>query len=489
MNLHLPVNYVSQGECTHYLDLPGNLSYQPHVYELLGFLAERAGVRYIIDIGCGSATKLTAYADKFEIICIDCADALNLARSQVPGATFIEWDLEQGIPDTINDFLSSAVVVCADVIEHLKNPIPLTRALATLSRICPYILISTPDRVRARGILDSGPPANPSHIREWSFDEFGRFLRNSGFHASFFAGHTINTDFHGAKTTTLVISGAQAGRPISGARASVAAITHVFNEQDILSEVIQHLHANGVEVHIFDNWSNDGSFELANSLKEQGLCKNVQRFPINPTSDYEWHSQLQYTSEYAASLDVEWIMHHDADELRYSPWPQVTLSEAFAHIDSQGYNAVDFTVIDFRFLRSSPQVAPPYQSSLNWFEFGRRPGHLKQIKAWKNYRLPVDLASSGGHDAVFEGRRIYPLKFLMKHYPLRSKLQAEKKVFKDRLPRMEREQRERGWHIQYTQFEGTNEIRGWERHTLLPWHSTFFDSEFLVERLSGVGLV
>lgn len=489
MSFHLPINYVEQHACIPYLDVPVGLRYQPHVYDLLGFLAQRAGIRYIIDIGCGSATKLMPFVGKFELVCIDCAAALKLARNQVPEAIFVEWDLESGLPDLLNNFLGSAVVVCADVIEHLHNPEPLARALANLSRVCPYVLISTPDRARARGILNDGPPANPSHVREWTADEFGRFLRDCGFPTNFLIGHTINTDFHGAKTTTLVIAGTHAERPAGGYRVSVAAVIHVYNEQDILPEVVRHLRANGVEVHIFDNWSTDGSFELANSLKDEGLCANVQRFPSKPSADYEWYRQLLYTAEYAASLDAQWVMHHDADELRYSPWPGTALAEAFARADALGYNAVDFTVIDFRFLRSAPEVSPPYENALNWFEFGRRPGHFLQVKAWKNYRVPVDLASSGGHEAKFNDRRIFPLKFLMKHYPLRSRSQAEKKVYRDRLPRMRREQREKGWHTHYAQFETVTEIKGWERHTLQPWHPCFFYSEFLVERLSGIGLL
>lgn len=489
MNFHLPVNYVEHHGYAHDPDIPVGLRYQPYVYELLKFLAQRAGIHYIVDIGCGVATRFTPFLDELKLVCVDCAATLNFVRGQVPEAIFVEWDLESGLPDLLHNFLADAVIVCSGVIEHLQNPQPLVNALSKLSRICPYVLISTPDRARLRGILDNGPPANPSHVREWTADEFGRFLCSCGFSNRLLIGHTINTDFHGAKTTTLAIAGKHAEGPVGASRVSVAALIHVFNEQDILSEVVRHLTANGIAVHIFDNWSTDGSFELANSLMKEGLCANVQRFPSNPSTDYEWYRQLSYTSEYAASLDAQWIMHHDADELRFSPWPQTALAEAFAHIDALGYNAVDFTVVDFRFLRSAPEVSPPYESALNWFEFGRRPGHFLQVKAWKNNHFPVELASSGGHHVKFNDMRIFPLKFLTKHYPLRSRSQAENKVYRDRLPRMRREQREKGWHTQYAQFETVTEIHGWERHILQPWHPNFFYSEFIVERLSGIGLL
>ena len=110
-----------------------------------------------------------------------------------------------------------------------------------------------------------------------------------------------------------------------------------------------------------------------------------------------------------------------------------------------------------------------------------------QIKAWKN-RRKVCLVDSGGHEAVFEGRRTFPLKFLTKHYPLRSVGQAQKKVFGDRLPRILREQAERGWHMQYDQYANNGSVSGWHHHELLPWAEHLFLTEYLVQRLSGIGL-
>jgi hypothetical protein len=124
---------------------------------------------------------------------------------------------------------------------------------------------------------------------------------------------------------------------------------------------------------------------------------------------------------------------------------------------------------------------------LNHFQFGRRGGHFVQIKAWRNDQR-VHLVGSGGHEAAFEGRRVFPLKFLTKHYPLRSATQAQKKVFDDRLPRVRREQNERGWHTHYNQYADAGAVAGWSRHELLPWAEKLFHTEFLVQRLSGIGL-
>ena len=47
-----------------------------------------------------------------------------------------------------------------------------------------------------------------------------------------------------------------------------------------------------------------------------------------------------------------------------------------------------------------------------------------QIRCWK--KAPdVDLASSGGHEARFEGRRVFPLRFILRHYPIRGQAHGE----------------------------------------------------------------
>ena len=129
-----------------------------------------------------------------------------------------------------------------------------------------------------------------------------------------------------------------------------------------------------------------------------------------------------------------------------------------------------------------------YQAQLNFFEFGRRPGHFSQIKGRRNTGGEVNLTDSGGHDATFVDRRVFPLKFLLKHCPLRSIAQAERKIVKDRLPRFAQERQMRGWRTRYDAFKDRPQVEGWSRHQLIAWHNVLFFSESLVERLSGVGL-
>jgi SAM-dependent methyltransferase len=487
MNHFLPFGYVARTEQVLYNDTPGNFIYQPYVYELALHLAKGSNIKWIIDIGCGSAGKLAPLAKHFSIIGIDSKVGIEMARQTIPEAELLVHDLESGLPYLTEEILNNALVICSDVIEHLKNPEVLMGNLAELSRKVPFLIISTPDRDRARGWLDNGPPANTAHVMEWNGTEFVRFMHDAGFDAVPFHGHTINTDFHRSKSTLIAVAGRHAQLKKSPPK-KVAAIIHSYNEADILPEVVQHLIEQGIEVHCFDNWSTDGSWEIIQEMMIKGEVNHCERFPIEPCENYEWHEQLSKTSEYAMTLDADWIMHYDADEIRVSPWQGVTLCDAIAYVDSLGYNAIDFTVLDFRFIETGLNTTTPYQQNLSHFEFGRRPGHFMQIKCWKNIQK-VDLADTGGHSASFDNRKVYPIKFLLKHYPLRNKTQAVSKIFNYRLPRFTKEKLKYGWHSQYDCYESSKEIRGWKHSDLLPWHAVHFSTEYVVERISGIGLV
>lgn len=76
--------------------------------------------------------------------------------------------------------LRKTLIICSDVIEHLVHPEHLMQTLSSHLRFVPAMVLSTPERDLVRGILDTGPPANPSHVREWNRAELGRLLRKSG---------------------------------------------------------------------------------------------------------------------------------------------------------------------------------------------------------------------------------------------------------------------------------------------------------------------
>jgi glycosyltransferase involved in cell wall biosynthesis len=484
-DLLLPTGYRIN-EPRYFADAQMPFTYQPHVYALARFIADRAGLRNIVDLGCGNGHKLRPFAGRFNVVAVDVGPNLELVAQAVPSASRIEFDLGQGFPPLDEAVLRNAVVILADVVEHLVDPTPLLKGLQSISQVCPYVLVSTPDRDRVRGPGDMGPPANPAHIREWNLSEFTKLLVAHGLRSDF-VGFTINTDFHRCKSTLLALL----GREVTFSRApsvKPCAIVHAYNEADVVEECVRHLTSQGCSVVLVDNWSTDDTYERAVATAKTNPSVLVRRFPNRPTTEYQWKLQLEETVRIAESSGADWILHNDADEFRYSPWKGITLADGFALVNALGYSAVDFTVLDFRYLRGQPVLSRSVREELLFFEFGRRPGHFAQIKAWRNQpRGSVDLASSGGHEAKFVGRRVFPLKFLMRHYPLRSPEQARRKIIQDRVARSRREYEERGWHTQYLNFDESR-YHGWEPENVVPWNEAMFAAEYLVERLSGIGL-
>ncbi len=67
----------------------------------------------------------------------------------------------------------------------------------------------------------------------------------------------------------------------------------------------------------------------------------------------------------------------------------------------------------------------------------------------KNFRQPISFADSGSHQVNFEGIKVSPYRFIMKHYPIRSQIHGEMKIFRDRHSRWNPEERSKGWHTHY----------------------------------------
>jgi hypothetical protein len=95
------------------------------------------------------------------------------------------------------------------------------------------------------------------------------------------------------------------------------------------------------------------------------------------------------------------------------------------------------------------------------------------------------MARNAGHEVMFTGRRVFPYKFLLRHYPIRSQEHGERKIPRDRQPRWSPEERAKGWDVHYDHYNKDTSIL-WDREGLLRWGD--IDQRYLLQRLSGVGM-
>lgn len=194
----------------------------------------------------------------------------------------------------------------------------------------------------------------------------------------------------------------------------VVALLATYNEERFIAGCIEHLARQQVDVYLIDNGSTDATVPVAEGYRSRGII-GIEHLPRHGV--YSWRPILERKEELAATLDADWFMHVDADEVRLPPRSDQTLAEAFADADARGYNAVNFLEFAFVPTRESPDHDhADFQATMRWY-YPFLPGAgPNRLNAWKRQPGRVDLAWSGGHEVRFAGIRACPEWFPMRHY-------------------------------------------------------------------------
>jgi len=229
------------------------------------------------------------------------------------------------------------------------------------------------------------------------------------------------------------------------ARAQVAfmrivALIAAYNEARFIGGCIDHLHAHGVDAWLLDDGSTDDTAAIAEERRGRGLL-GIERLQRDGT--YRWRALLRRKEELASTLDADWFLHLDADEVLLPPPQHATLRDAFAAADAAGYNAIDLAELTFVPTRESPDHDHgDFRRTMLWYyPFASSPLHL--VRGWKRQPERVDLATNGGHAVGFAGRRIFPQRFLLRHYLFLSREHAREKYERRRFDGAELRD---GWH-------------------------------------------
>jgi hypothetical protein len=234
------------------------------------------------------------------------------------------------------------------------------------------------------------------------------------------------------------------------------AIVPCYNEADILAWALRHLIDQDCEVHVIDNWSTDGSDEIA------GRYCTVEKWPITgPLDIYDWTGILKRIEEVALRHPERWIIFNDADEIRRAPTRDnsvsgsysATLAEALRGVEHSGYNSIFYRMVTFAPVDDNytPDVNP--ETYFKHYSLDRIDNKTAHVKTWIQPTERVDLHTHGGHQVLFSGRNVCPVPFIMKHYPIRTQAQGERKLFKERKPRYPQAERAKAWHVQYDGIE------------------------------------
>ena len=482
---HLPKSYQSRDAVSYFSDIEhaqGTPLYQPEVYEVAEYFLRKTGRSTVIDLGCGMAFKLVTLPATHRIG-VDFGSNIEYCRAHHEGAG--EWigaDFSNPGSITLADRAGpDCVVICADVVEHLLDPRPLLRILAACHAKGAIVLTSTPDRIRAWGQDHNGPPPNPSHVREWALEEYRELLKDNGL-PCIYSGYTYDNDQDLRLETIITIHDKSAALDMAGDSPPITrplAILALYNEADCIEQVIRDWVAQGCDIHAIDNWSNDSSWDILNRIAAEAPDRiTMERFPEQPGPHYEWRDILRHKEMIAAAHPGRWIIHTDADELRRSPFPGMPMDRALRLVQGAGANRVNFTLINFRPTPEHPDVSHDLHATGIFFEFASKPDEFEQAKAWLQPQQQVDLVSSGGHVANFEGVVEFPYRFLLKHFPIRSPDHGRRKIMMERKGRWSPEERAMGWHIQYDGYHAGSPYL-WNATDLLQFTDAFWENHGL----------
>lgn len=242
----------------------------------------------------------------------------------------------------------------------------------------------------------------------------------------------------------------------------IVAIIAAHNEADVIGHVVRDLVDQRIDVYLLDDRSTDGTVAAVEAYRGRGVIAVEQlgeTFGEPAHNEFEWERILVRKAQVACELDADWFIHHDADEFRESPWRPLTFRDGVSRVDALGYNAIDFQSYDFWPIHDRYAAGRDVRDVFTHYS-PAAPYDRVQIRCWKKTAHAVDLASSGGHDARFPGRRVFPVRFILRHYPIRSQAQGERKVFRERQQQFAAGERARGWHVQYDSLaEGGSFIR------------------------------
>lgn len=199
------------------------------------------------------------------------------------------------------------------------------------------------------------------------------------------------------------------------------AIIAFRNEERVLDRTLKHLAAQGLEVCLIDNGSTDRSAEIARSFLGRGVFR-LESAPF--VEGFNMPGLMGAKEALAREIDADWFLHQDADEIREAPAPYRTLRDGFIEADRQDYNAINFN--EFVFLPASPCEnfeGTDYVDAMRRYYFFR-PRPLRRINAWANTGQSIDLHTLWGHQVIFDGRRVFPEPFILRHYIALSRAHA-----------------------------------------------------------------
>jgi SAM-dependent methyltransferase len=152
--------------------------HQYHVYKYAAEIIREKNIKSLIDVGCGPASKLVSINKEnpnLSIKGVDQNDAITYCQKTHGFGQWFVDDFEN--PNQELPIGKADLVISSDVIEHVLDPDKLLDYCKSKLNDGGYMLLSTPDRHRLHSPQNLSP-TNKDHVREWSLDEFAKYIES-----------------------------------------------------------------------------------------------------------------------------------------------------------------------------------------------------------------------------------------------------------------------------------------------------------------------
>ncbi len=194
---------------------------------------------------------------------------------------------------------------------------------------------------------------------------------------------------------------------------SICAIIAVRNETHYLRYLLPHLAQQNIDVVLIDNESAADSHAFYEPYMGNPIIKieSIQRKAFFSLSDV-----LKRKQEISQTIDYDWVIHHDADEILQHHEANKTLRDAIQEANDTGYNMLNFEEFTFIPEPGADYFGTDYRKGLlRYYFFEPRKNRLN--RAWKRTAEFINMGTAGH---TLEGERAdlhpYPQNHILRHY-------------------------------------------------------------------------
>lgn len=220
----------------------------------------------------------------------------------------------------------------------------------------------------------------------------------------------------------------------------VVAILAIRDERPYLANCLHHLVENGIAFAVIDNGSSDRPTDILREPRFASSLVAYQQLPFKGVFDLT--EQLLAKQRLSETLDLDWVIHLDADEIMHSYRDSESLREAVERLDTQGWEVINFDEFVFLPVEHDYVINCDGTQPLRHYYFFE-PYKPRLMRAWKK-RLNLSNVYAGGHVQTGSEFRLAPETFALRHYIFRNEEHASTKYAQRQFSQSDLA---RGWHM------------------------------------------